>query len=206
MKDLLLIDLDGTLTRRDNLIMFNSYMFFIKKKFRFFIGYLLMFLLKLKIIDNIKFKTYYAKFIFQNMSVEILDYHFNEYLGSPRFIQSLNKDVLNWINNTHSKKVLLSANYEFLVKPVANLLSIPNIKAIKLVQVNGKYTGSISGLIPYGTNKVIIADEIFHDSLYKRKLAIGDSQSDIPLLKWADIGLMVKNSPNQKTKFINITE
>ena len=204
--DLLLIDMDGTLTRKDNLIMFTSYMIFSKKIHRFFIGYLLMFLLKLKIIDNIKFKIYYAKFIFKNMSVEILDDYFNEYLGSPRFKQSLNKDVLNWINNnTHSKKVLLSANYEFLVKSIANLLSIPNIKAIELEQVNGKYTGSILGLIPYGPNKVIIADKIFHDSLYKRKLAMGDNQSDIPLLKWADTGLMVKNFPNLKTKFINIT-
>ena len=206
MKDLLLIDMDGTLTRKDNLIMFTHYMFFTKKKIRFFTGYILMFLLMLKIIDNIKLKIYYAKFIFQNMPVDIIDNYSNEFIRSPRFIQSLNKDVLNWINNTDSIKVLLSANYEFLVKPVANLFSIPNFKAIKLEQANGKFTGRISGMIPYGANKVIIADEICHDSLYKRTLAIGDSQSDVPLLKWADTGLMVKNSPNLKTKFININE
>ncbi len=205
--NLLIIDLDGTISKQDNLVAFTSFMVFRKKKYNFILGYILFGGLKLKIIQNTTLKKLYAYFILKNQEVKLMNKIVDEYL-SECFKDLLNKDVLNWINNNidgNTKKLLLSANYNFLVKPIADILVITDAIGIELEERGGYYTGKIIGKIPYGSDKITITERKFDNETYKNKIAIADSKSDLALLNWVKKGVKVKsNTSSGLTEFYTV--
>ena len=201
--NLLLIDLDGTITKSDNLVGFSFFMLFKKGRVRFILIYPLLVMLRLKLINNVRFKTWYASLILKNSEVKTVTMSAIDYVKSNHFLKNLNTDVQEFIRKqTNTENVILSANFDFLVEKVAESLKINQCVSINLEQVNGKYTGLIQGVIPYGQRKVDVFRQFVRNKNFNRTIGIGDSKSDLALLSNLDEGYMIKyNSKDDSTSF-----
>lgn len=201
-KSLLVLDLDGTITKSDNLIQFSLFMIRKKKQWKFLLFYPLVGLLKFKLIDNKKFKILYAKYILKNLNIYRVGQYVEEFLDSSSFKDSFNKEVLEFTKNySDSEKIILSANYYFLVYPISKILGIKNHISIKLETRNGIFSGKAKGIIPYGQAKIDAIKPVLNNGGYLKTIGLGDSKSDIPLLKFLDEGYLVKYDRfEQKTK------
>lgn len=204
--NLLIIDLDGTITKSDNLVGFSLFMLFEKKQIRFFLSIPLLFLLRLKLIDNLKFKIWYAYLILKNMDVNSLSKYAADYVISDRFKNDINTVVLEFIlKQTNAENVILSANFDFIAETVAKHLKIKECESIRLEQINGRYTGFIKSAIPYGMGKVEVFQQNINNEKFDRTIGIGDSQSDLFLLKYLDEGYLVTNNlKNGSTVLIKV--
>jgi len=187
---LVIIDLDKTLTKIDTLKSFSLYA--LKKgeiKFLSFIP--LAFLLKFKIINNITFKKVFAKFCLKNYNYEKID------KLSKKWFEDIGK---NLIRKNFQKKflkeknyyILLSANFDFIVKIFYEFLKFDEFISIKLEVKNGNYTGKVVGMIPYGENKLKILLEKFPDEVVRNATAFGDDESDLMLLNYVKNGILIK--------------
>lgn len=201
--DLLVLDLDGTITKSDNIIRFSTFMIFKKKQIKFLLFFALFFLLKFKIIDNKKFKILYSSLIIKNIDTEYLKECVTHYITSESFKNDLNCDVLNFIDKHHNaEKVILSANFSFLVKNISTYLNIQNQISINLDTQSNLYTGKIIGQIPFGLEKIDAIKSYISGKNYNMTIGLGDSKSDIPLLKYLDEGYLIGiNEKTQVTKF-----
>ncbi len=200
--DLLVIDLDGTITKSDNLVGFSLFMLLKKYQLRFLLIFPLMVLLKLKLINNLKFKIWYAYLILKNLEVRILTTSALEYVKSGSFQNDINPDVIEFISKQiNTVNLILSANFDFIAVTVAKSLKINDCASINLEQIDGTYTGLIKGVIPYGQGKVDVFRQFVSDKNYNRTIGIGDSQSDLSLLKHLDVGYLVKYNSKHKATF-----
>lgn len=203
--NLLVIDLDGTLTKSDNLVGFSLFMLFNKGRIRFLLLFPLLVLLKLKLIDNIIFKIKYASLILKNTDVDKLTQSAGDYVSSKDFKKNLNMDVLGFIKQQHTENLILSANFDFIAKTVSHSLEINQCISVNLEQYNGKYTGLIKGVIPYGQNKVDVFQQFVMNKNFEKTIGIGDSISDLDLLSSLDEGYLIKyNSKYNSTSFIKV--
>ena len=165
--DLLVIDLDGTITKSDNLIEFSFFMLQKKRRLRFLLFLPLFFMLKVKLINNFQFKTWYAYLILRKMQVNNLGAYSCEYLKTDSFQKTLNLDVVNFTNNQrNAEKVILTSNYHFIAQNIAESLTSTQVIAVNLEIVNGKYTGHIKGMIPFGREKVNVFNEFVKNKKY----------------------------------------
>jgi HAD superfamily phosphoserine phosphatase-like hydrolase len=204
--NLLVIDLDGTITKSDNLVGFSLFMIVKKRKIRFLLFFPLITLLKLKIIDNVKFKIWYSKSIIRSLNVDYLKECTNAFVNSDSFQRSLIDDVIKFIDEQKdTDKLILSANYTFIAECVAKLINIDKCIAVNIETLDGKYTGLITGQIPYGKRKVELFSNSFNSSKYKKTIGIGDSKSDIPILEFLDEGYLITyNKQLNKTTFTKV--
>ena len=204
--NLLVLDLDSTITKSDNLVGFSLFMLLKKRTVRFSIIVPLILLLKLKIINNINFKIWFSKLVFRSMDVSFLSNCANEYVRSNSFQRDLNPNVIDFITKfSDAEKIIISANYDFLVKPISISLSIEKSVCINLTQTSGRYTGSISGIIPYGKGKVESFSNSFNKNNYEKTIGIGDSKSDMPILTFLDEGYLIKyNKQTNQTIFTKV--
>lgn len=204
--NLLVIDLDGTITKSDNLIEFSIYMILVERQIRFILALPLLILLKLSLISNDKFKIYYSILIFRNLKIDFLKDCARKFVYSESFLRHLNPDVLNYINSqkdTH--KVILSANYDFIAECVAQYLKIESCISINLETKDGQFSGVIVGSIPYGKNKIKSFSDFMIDKKYEKTVGLADSKSDFPLLQYLDEGYQIKhNKRTNRTAFIRI--
>ena len=202
--NLLVIDLDGTLTKSDNLIGFSYYMIFEEKKIRFLLIFPLTFLLKINLISNNKFKIWYSYLIFTYQSVNYL----NE--CAFRFSHStylrINPDVTSFIEKQKdSATMILSANYSFIAECIAKLTKTDICLGVNLATKNGKYTGQIYGQIPYGQEKITVLLNFISNKKFNKTIGIGDNKSDLPILKHLDEGYLVLfNKKTKKTTFLRV--
>ena len=201
--NLLIIDLDGTITKSDCIVNFSFFMLQRKKKLHFLLFFFLLFLLKFKIINNVKFKTLYSLLLLKNMGVNYLLSCAKEFVNSDCFRGNINPDVIDFISRyKDSEKVVITANYDFIAQTVSDFLSINECLCIKLDKANGKYTGLVSGIIPFGKNKMEVYQQFVKNKKYSKTVGIGDSKSDLPLLKCFNEGYMVKyNAKKNSTSF-----
>lgn len=202
--NLLVIDLDGTLTKSDNLIGFSYYMIIKEKKIRFILIFPLLFFLKINLISNNKFKIWYSNLIISFQRINYLDECAMKFSQSSYF--QINKDVISFIEEQEdTAKIILSANYSFIAESIAKLMKIETCLAVNLATKNGKYTGQISGQIPYGNEKITVLLSFLNNKKYNKTIGIGDSKNDLPILKHLDEGYMVTiiNRTN-KTAFIKV--
>lgn len=201
--NLLVIDLDGTITKSDNLVEFSLFMVFKKKQTGFLLIFPLLFLLKLKLINNINFKIWFSLLIFKKMDVSFLNNCAKEYVSSNSFQRNINPFVLDFINKqSDTKKIIISANYDFLVQAISVSLSIEQSESIILDQNSGKYTGKITGIIPFGKRKVDVYLQITKTKTYNKTIGLGDSKSDLFLLQSLDEGYLIQyNSKDNSTIF-----
>jgi len=203
-KTLLVLDLDGTITKTDNLVQFTMFMIKKQKQLRFLLFYPLVFLLKLKLISNIKFKRLYASYILKGMRNQTLILNVEEFINSTIFSANINNKVAEFISEySESDKIILSANFSFLVKPISKILNISDQVSINLKLQNGIHTGEIKGIIPYGQAKIDVIKPYLSEGNYSMTIGLGNSVSDVPLLRFVDEGYLVKY--DDKTKLTSIT-
>ncbi len=205
--NLLVIDLDGTLTKTDNLVGFSIYMIVRKMRLRFLLLFPLVALLKAGIIGNVKLKKLYSLWIIRNFKVDYLANCANTFVQGA-FPRSVDRAVIERIESFgESFKVMLSANFPFIVEPASKYLGYQKWIAIELESSGGRYTGRILGSIPYGQEKIGALDGAVVRTSYSKTIGIGDSKSDIPLLKSLDLGFLVKRARGQaKTLFSEVSE
>lgn len=203
---LLVLDLDGTLTKSDNLIRFTVFMLFNKNRLRFSIFLPLILLLKCKFIDNIKFKILYSSLILKNVDINYIEKCAGEFIALESFRKDINKDVLDFIKKyDNAEKLILTANYCFLAKPISNLLNIKSQISVELETKENRFTGKIIGYIPYGNAKVDALERFLKDSNYNNIIGLADSKVDIPLLEFLNEGYIVTfNKDLRKTDFIKV--
>lgn len=189
---LLVLDLDGTLTKSDNLVQFSLFMVKKKKEIKFYPFCFLMGLLKFGIIDNRSFKILYAKWILRNLKVADLNRNVSEFLKTEKFKKDINKCVFDFIKQyNEAEKIIVSANYSFLVGPISRIFNISKQLSITLEIKNERYTGKIIEYIPYCTSKIEVLNSILNKKDYNKTIGVADSKSDIPLLKYLDLGFLV---------------
>jgi HAD superfamily phosphoserine phosphatase-like hydrolase len=205
-KTLLVLDLDGTITKTDNLVQFSLYMLKKKRQMKFLLFFPLVFLLKFRLIGNRKFKVLYAKWILKNLNIQTLNRCVSEFLKTVSFKNSFNSLVLDFIERYRdSEKMILSANYSFLVEPISKLLNIKNQVSIELEEKGNKFTGKITGYIPYGAEKVDAIKQFLNEKNYGKTIGLADGKSDKLLLKYLDEGYLVKlDKVNKTTEFLKI--
>ena len=184
----IIFDLDGTLTTKDTLKDFS--LFALKKgNLSFFWFIFLMILLKVRLIPNPTFKRLYAYFCLKG---------YNE-----KFIKKVAKDWFNVRGQKLIRKeflgdysvqqgIIVSANFDFLVKLFARYLGIKKFVCITLEIKNNKYTGKVSNIIPYGKNKIKIVTKEFGYEFLENAIAYGDDESDRDLLNVVKKGILVK--------------
>lgn len=201
---LLVLDLDGTLTKSDNLIRFSYFM--MNRRWRFILALPLLVLLKIRLISNTKFKKYYAKLILKGLEEHYIKEFASEYVNSQSFLNDLNQDILAFIEKySESEKVLISANFDFLVAPICALLGIKDFRSIEPEVEKGRYSGSILGLIPYGEDKISAFKDYLGTFDYKTTIGLGDSLSDLPLLRYLSEGFLVSwNKRKNSTNIISV--
>lgn len=204
--DILVLDLDGTITKSDNLNRFSYYMIAVEKKIRFLLFIPLVILLKFKFINNVRFKILYSSLIIRNLNIHYLDRCADQFIASKSFQNDINQDVLTFIQNqNNSCKIILSANYSFLAEKIAALLKIETCLSVNLETSNGIYSGMISGQIPFGKEKITVFSNFINGKEYDKTIGIGDSKSDLPLLEHLEEGYLVStNKKTNKTSFLKV--
>lgn len=200
--NLLVLDLDGTLTKSDNLVGFSFFM--MRRKIRFWLAMPLILLLKLKVIDNITFKKWYASLILRFLKVREVTSYAILFTNNDHFKKKLNNDVLRFISRFEpADKMILSANYDFLAVTIGQKLGIHNIKAITLEVKNKRFTGGITHTIPFGENKVKAFREYISTNVSGETVGFGDSPTDELFLKTLTKGFMVVYNKQQDITTIN---
>jgi HAD superfamily phosphoserine phosphatase-like hydrolase len=200
--NLLVLDLDGTITKSDNLVGFSIFM--VKKMHvRFLLMIPLWIFLRLSLIDSLRFKAWYAVLVLRNLDVNRLRINAAAYVNSEFFRKDLNPDVAGFIDRqTGTEKIIISANYCFIATAVSETLSIAQCRCINLEQANGRYTGKISGIIPQDAGKVEVYRQFIKNRTYHKTIGLGDSRSDLLLLKHLDEGYLVRyDSGKRSTSF-----
>jgi len=189
-ENLVIIDLDKTLTNVDTLKSFSLYA--IKKGYiKFFVFFALAALLKLRVIDNLSFKRKFAKYCLRNYrykKIDELSVKWFEEIGKNLIREKFSTDFFE----KERYYILLSANFDFISKRFYEFLKFNEYISTKLEIKNGKYTGRIQGQIPYGENKLKILLKKFPNELVKNAVAYGDNRSDLILLNYVKNGILIK--------------
>lgn len=203
---LLILDLDGTITKSDNIVQFTRFMIFKRKRFRFLLFIPLYILLVTRLMSNCNFKKAYARVILKGMSLQFIESEVKVYIESPQFKADVCQAVITFQKKyKRATKIIISANFDFLVSKIASKFNIPIYKSIQLQVTDGFFTGEVIGNIPYGSAKVDAYISLCKDYCVKNTIGIGDSISDLPLLEILDEGYIVTSKRTLKkiNKFQN---
>ncbi len=81
--------------------------------------------------------------------------------------------------------LIITATNRFITEPIANEFKIDNLIACEPEEINGQYTGKVSGTPSYGEGKVIRLNDWLDNQEQKLEESwfYSDSHNDIPLLK-----------------------
>ena len=93
--------------------------------------------------------------------------------------------------------VLASGGYGIYLRYFAKEFGIAeqDMLSSNLEFINQTFSGRMTGLDCMRTNKLVLIEQLFNrDNTYC--VAYSDSESDIPILTWADEGFVVKKSPS----------
>lgn len=194
-------DLDGTLTRYDTYL-------------RYLIGYigrrptrvlrawglpLNVLLFKSRLRDN----TWLKKRFLGSILGGLTDTELRPWTWSfvDRLVQSglrqAGIDALRDHQSQGHRTILLSASPDVLVREIAIRLEFSDcICTIVERDRNGRLTGQLVGGNCHGSEKLRRMQHLFGSNRGAvRIVAYGDHRSDLPLLQWADLGVLVNPSP-----------
>lgn len=89
--------------------------------------------------------------------------------------------------------LITSATNRFVTEPIAKLLGVDHLIATDIEQVDGRYTGKVSGQPNFKGGKVTRLRAWLESQpmQYERMIAYSDSHNDIPLLEMADEAVAV---------------
>lgn len=174
-------DFDNTIFNGDSSVKFIKYSF-IRHPF------LLLFSL-LKTFKEI-IKYLFKKSDLGNIKSELFSFvkylkNFDEYMN--KYVLKMQKNIKKfYLNGQKDDDVIISASFEFIVKPFCEQLGIKHVIATKYDVKNGRIIGNNCK----GEEKVIRFKELFSNKEVNK--AYSDSLSDIPMLRLAKDAYLVK--------------
>jgi len=188
MKQIALVDFDGTITTDDSLIMFIR---FVVGDTKFAIGMValspMLTTYKLKLIPNYKAKQYMLSYFFKGMTEEKFMQVANEY--SLKHIDTILRakamEKIAWHKEQGHKIVIVSASIECWLKPWCDKHALDLI-ATKLEIKGGTVTGKFLSKNCYGIEKANRVHKQYNLDDYDHIYAYGDSRGDKELLALAD--------------------
>lgn len=198
---LVLLDFDGTLVEGD---IFRDFIIFRLLEYQFLIRLLLAipYFLghKLKLMTNDKAKEKIFTALFKGESsrhfrsrVEDFWYHHGT---------EINPAIVDVFSNYQKEKadfLIVSANFAPIISAFAGRNYGFDFLATELEEVDGKLSGRFASPNCYGDEKVRRLNiRVFDRSLYSEIHAYGDSRGDLPMLRWADKGYLLRRGAWRK--------
>lgn len=198
---LVLVDFDGTVTRKDTLFEFIKFyhgIFPLLGGLAILSPVLLGY--KLRIIANDVAKQVVLRYFFGNATVAEFKIKSAMFAASiiPRLIRPGAEALLRQELSRNSVIAIVSASPENWVKPWCDALGV-NCLATRLEIIDGKISGKILGANCYGEEKVRRIREVFQVEAFDKVIAYGDSRGDKEMLMLADEkypdGIRSQNKP-----------
>ena len=89
--------------------------------------------------------------------------------------------------------LIITATNRFITEPIANAFKIDNLIACEPEEIDGQYTGKVSGTPSYAEGKVTRLNDWLenHEQSFDETWFYSDSHNDIPLLKEVDHAIAV---------------
>lgn len=176
-------DFDGTIYNGDSGVDFVKFMF-LKKPF-LICKYLLM-----SIIPSVSY--YLKKITFQELKEKVFAFvkEVDDLkVFTEEFAELHRNDIKKYYLDTkRDDDVVVSASLDFYLVPLCNKMGIKNVICTKYDVTNGKIVNTNCK----GEEKVRLFDEAYgKDTIIEN--AFGDSKGDIPIIKRAQNGFVVKN-------------
>jgi len=188
MKQVLLFDFDGTLTKKDTLLEIAKYSTSNKLQYFVTLARVLPFILlvKFKLISNQKSKELFLKLFFGNTSRSNFDTICTQFARDvvPSLIRPLALYTVQNYQSSDHKMCIVSASPENWIKPWAEQYGIEVI-ATKLKFENDRLKG-IDGINCNGEEKVRRIKEVINLDEFDKVIAYGDTKGDLPMLALAD--------------------
>ena len=186
-KRLVLLDFDGTLTRKDTLFEFIR---FYHGSGRYWSGLMLLspvlVAFKLKMISGQKVKEIVLKFFFRGEGLETFNARCSEFAKSviPHLIRPSVQLLLSRELAEKSKVVVVSASPENWVKPWCDTHYLECL-ATRLEVIDQKISGKINGKNCNGAEKARRIKEAFSLAQFEKIIAYGDTHGDREMLQLA---------------------
>lgn len=141
-------------------------------------------LLQIKGISNDKVEKYAAEFYEQNIM--------------PNLIAPIYELLQQHIKN-NDYVLVISGGYGPYIKLFSEKHSIKNYFATEMAFNANKLTGSFSGKDCLYGQKVILLENYLKENYidYTKSIVYSDSSTDLPLLKWADEGVVISKNKSQ---------
>lgn len=204
-RQLVIFDLDGTITRADTLIPFLTGCLFRFPRLRagpFALPFDAMRFVLGRITAG-AFKEKLLRAIIGGLPVEDLNRWAQDY--ASRVVSSGCRVSTLKLIKEHQERgdrlILLSASPSFYVRMIGQALGISETVATEVEIKNGRYTGVLSTPNCAGHEKLRRIRECLGTDKYSGKtVAYGDRESDRPLLEWADEGWLIKREMRVSVK------
>ena len=210
MNKVVFFDIDGVLIKKQTQKLFLNYLLRKNKisLMKAVLIYSWFMLYKLGFCKDVFRIRQFAFKVFRNWDKEIMN-RLIKGLYHDVLSLNLNLKVINRLKKHQSQNdtvVFLSATLEEIANYLAKEFNVNYVIATKLEFIEGKYTGNISGEIPYGKNKVKLAQEFLEKNslILKESLGYCDHYSDLLLLNHVNKAIVV--DPEDKLKRIALTK
>jgi HAD superfamily hydrolase (TIGR01490 family) len=118
-------------------------------------------------------------------------------------------DLMKEHLNQNDYVVIVSGGYEPYIKVFAEQEGVNYFFATEMELYKNKLTGHFAGKDCLQEQKVILLEDFFkkNDLQFSNSIAYSDNSSDLPLLKWANTGVVVsKNKSQNWAKENNLSE
>jgi len=189
---LVLMDFDGTITKKDTFIEFIR---FNKSLLSFYLGFFILspiiLAYKLKIVPNWKAKEIVFSYFFKGLKEEIIVESGNMFTEEhlPKLLRQEAVDEITKHKKNGIKIAVVTASFPIWIRPWCHKHNLGLI-ATQHETKNGKITGKIKGKNCFGIEKVNRIKEDYDLSKFAQIYAYGDSKGDMEMLNIADIKFM----------------
>ena len=174
-----IFDFDGTLTKRDTLRPFASYIVRRNRCYhKLLILYAFLLLYKLRLVNDTSLKEVFLKMFIKGMSVIEVENIVKCFLKSE-LQPFINNMVFNKLRNhimSGDKVYIASANFDFLLEPLIKEWNLRGIISTETERVDSYFTGKIIGSTCKGNNKVKKIKALYGDEKLKDAVAYGDME------------------------------
>lgn len=187
MKKLYLFDFDGTLTKRDTMLLYLQFYNPAKYSFQFVRHLPLFLLVQIGLADAVKVKRSFIASILKGqdaMQIEEKSRLFFERYYPSLFRQNA-LDFIQNIDRTTTDCFIVSASLDIWLKPFANYFGMKLIST-EAKFADGKFTGNFSTKNCNGAEKVSRIMKEITNKKYDKIIAFGDTSGDQPMLNFAD--------------------
>ncbi len=198
---IVLFDFDKTITKIDTILLFYHYFLNQRNKgYRYSIVVLLFGLFKLNIISEHSLKQFLCSSLVKGLSeseVELIARNFYKEYSAKIFNSQLIEELK--LRRLKGEKVyIVSSNFDFLLKPLFNILPIEDIFATTTEKSNHIFTGKLIGNVCSGKEKLKRVSELINGIDKNFSTGFGDSPNDYEFLFACNTSFLVKYKKGNK--------